>query len=447
LEIAATAAASYILTGERFRSSTLGEYGVYSMKSNEIEPFEKLGHILMMRLLFALGVVAFSLAIGAIGWTADLPRPGQTPTEPHQVARIKAAYAELTAALQRADSGAIASAEADFRVALGPYAGVPESIEKLNRKGQRAARPTPADYRKLTERMGALASGSDRAKQSRMELRQAAYLAIGLLAMSEAELPDANEYRKQAAIELDFLISKQDPKGFFPYPADPIAPPHLQQLAARLAKEYPDSVRNGYIFLEVDGVQFDTGCAAYALGYGYQVLREARFLAAARKAGEWALQFPLSANWNYNAFSLWQLAKLAEISGEPKYVDGAIRIAMQGVLPGQMESGRWSDQHNARAVYHWIMVRALVSLQRVLPADAPERTVIHEKTQLAIQSRVDDIVEHGGIDSADAYAALAEALDIFGPNQQWEQALTEIGGINPYSAGIFALQQAKQKNH
>ncbi len=388
-------------------------------------------------------VLLLCIAGVAAALSADQPQPGQTPTDPQQLARIKDAREQLAIALREANPDAIATAEAGVRQALGTYAGVPEAREELSSRGTKAPRPSRADFRKLTERMGQLASGSEEAKRNRMELRHAAYLAIGLLDMSEAKLPDAAEYRKQAAIELDYLISKQASAGYFPYPANPVAPPHLLRQAAKAAKEYPEKVKDGFIYLDADGAQFDTGCAAYALAYGYEVLKEDRYLKAAQKAGDWALAFPLSANWNYNSFSVWQLAKLAEITGERKYRNGAVRIADLGVLPGQMETGRWSDQHNAKAVYHWIMVRALVELVRVLPDDDRDKKHISEKTKLAIQTRVDDVLREGGGNNVHAYVALAKALDVFGTDRRWEQALTEIsGGNSPYAAGVFARRWA-----
>ena len=396
----------------------------------------------MRRGLLALGVLAVALLAGS---ARDNPFPGQTPTDPQQLARIKAARGRLATALRGGEPAAIATAEAEVRQALGPYAGVPEAAEKLNPRGTKAPRPSPADYRKLTERMSTLASGSDRAKANRMELRNAAYLAIGLLAMVEADLPDASAYRKQAATELDFLVARQAPEGFFPYPADPVAPPHLQAAAKQFAREHPEKVRNGFIYADEDGAQFDTGCAAYALGYGYQVLKQDRFLKAARKAGDWALRFPLSPNWNYNSFSVWHLAKLAEVTGERQYRDGAVRLATLGVLPGQMENGRWSDQHNARAVYHWIMVRGLTALVRVLPEGDPQAKAIRDKTRLAVEARVNDVLRDGGSNDDQAYVALADALEVLGPNEQWERALAEVGGTNPYSSGIYARRKAAYK--
>jgi len=397
----------------------------------------------------AVGLRTFLLVLGVSGCLAaraeDGPRPGQRPTDPQQQARIMVARQDLASAMRTADLHLILASEAEVRRALGSFAGVPEDPEELAPPGTKASRPTATDFRKLTARMASLASGSKHAKKSRMELRQAAYLAIGLLAMSEAKLPDAAEYRKQAAIELDYLISKQAAEGYFPYPADPIAPPHLRRTAAKAAREHPDKVDGGFIYLDADGVQFDTGCASFALAYGYQTLGEERFLKAAREAGDWALACPLSANWNYNSFSVWQLAKVAEVSGERKYLEGAVKLATLGVLPGLMENGRWSDQHNAKAVYHWIMVRGLVALLRVLPSEDEDAAFIRSRARLAVQARVEDVLRDGGGNSVQAYVGLAEALEFFGPEEPWERALAEIGGNNPYSAGVYARRHAAGK--
>lgn len=392
----------------------------------------------MLRVLL---VCASVCCAGVSGVADEHPQPGQQPTDPGQRARVTAARRSLAAAMSKGDLDAIVAAEADVRSALGPFAGVPEAPEPRNPPGTKARRPSADDFRELVARMGSLGSGSADARANRMELRNPAYLAIGLLALAEAGLPDAAAYRAQAARELDYLISKQADAGFFPYPADPVAAPHLRALAAKISREHPERVRDGFIVLDVDGSQFDTGCAAYALAYGFQLLEEERFLTAARKAGDWAVEFPVSPNWNYNAFSVWQLAKLADVTGEQRYLDAAVRIARLGVLPGLMDSGRWSDQHNAKAVYHWIMVRGLVELLRVLPQDDVNAAVIRGRTRLAVQAGVDDVLAHGGSNSVQPFVSLAGAIDLFGAEPTWEQALSELGGINPYSAGVFARRQ------
>jgi hypothetical protein len=351
----------------------------------------------------------------------------------------------LARALRLEDAAAIRASEAAVRRALGPFAGVPEVAETPNPPGTIAPRPSSDDLRTLRRRMSGLASGSDAARAQRMELRTAAHLAIGLLAIVEANAPDGAAYRRQAAIELDWLLARQAPEGYFPYPALPNAAPNLRARAARTARAHPDKVRGGYIYLDADGTQFDTGSAGYALAYGFQVLKEPRFLAGARRAADWARTFPLSPNWNYNAFSVWQLAKLFEVTRDQRDLQRAIVIAKLGVLPGQLDSGRWSDPHNARAVYHWVMVRSLVALLRVLPRDDPDQPLLRDRTLLAIQSRVDTMLREGASTSESAKVALIEALEQFGPDAAWERALSGVSAQNPYAAGVYLRWQAGRR--
>jgi hypothetical protein len=387
-------------------------------------------------------VIGFMCGVAS---AADPPRPGQVPTDRDQVARILSARDHLATALRKEDPLGIETAEADVRRALGPFVGLPERLEPLNPTGIVAPRVTSEDLRTLSRRMNRLGSGSDAAQANRMELRNAAYLAIGLLALAEANVPDAAAYKRQAAIELDWLIARQASEGFFPYPVTPNAASNLKALAARMAKLYPEKVLDGYIYLDADGTQFDTGCAGYALAYGYQVLGEPRFLAAAQKAGAWALTFPLSVNWNYNAFSVWQLAKLYSVTKEQRYLRRAKEIAKLGLLPGQLDSGRWSDPHNARAVYHWIIVRGLVALLRAMPKDDPDLSLLSSKTLLAIQSRVDEMLRDGASNSESAMVALVEALEHFGSNAMWEKALSGVGARSPYAVGVLLRWQARRR--
>ncbi len=124
------------------------------------------------------------------------------------------------------------------------------------------------------------------------------------------------------------------------------------------------------------GLQFDNGLCGKALVSAWQLTRDDRYLAAAKRAGDWTISRPLVTNWNYNAFSVGLLARLAEVTQDnqrEKYLAAAIKKAEVGVLPGQMESGRWFDAHNACAVYHNILMRELLELlthcQSTMPLD------------------------------------------------------------------------------
>jgi hypothetical protein len=394
-----------------------------------------------------------SLAIAFVGLmhlnlslANDAQRSGLTPPHRLQMQQIAAARSQLSSALKKEDAQAIEQAEAAMRQALGLWVGVPEVAEKFRPASLSTPASTAQDMQTLMRRMAQLGSGSEAARKNQMELRHAAYLAIGLLALAQAydavSAQDAAIYKKQAALELDWLMAKQAAEGFFPYPANPVAAPHLQNKAARVAKNQPEKIRDGYIHVDLDSTQFDTGCASYALAYGFLVLKEPKYWMAARKAGDWALSFPLSANWNYNAFSVWQLAKLYEVSSEDKYRQRAMQIAKLGILPSQLPTGRWSDPHNARSVYHWIMVRSLVTLLRVLPKDSADAIRVRERTQLAIESEVQMIAQLGGSPSESAAVALTEALEYFGPYPAWQDALARVSAHSPYALGILVRYQA-----
>ena len=356
----------------------------------------------------------------------------------------KAARTRLAEALHREDLQAIQEAEAAFRRALGSGCGTPESIETSWPVGSPAPRPVPADFQKLSRAMGSLASGSKRARECQMELRNAGYLASGLLALAETGVADAPACRHQAAMELDYLLEKQCPEGFFPYPVNPAAPDHLKALAAKAARQHPEKVVGGFLHLDADGTQFDTACCGVAMVDGFRCLKDQRYLAAARKTADWALTKPLSANWNYNAFLAWLLVRVHEAAPDSRYLNRALHITRLGVLPGQLETGQWSDPHNAKRVYHWILVRGLLAVLRVIPPAHPEKQEIEKRTRLAIQVRVDETLREGGAREALAAVALAEAVDQLGPNRRWELALEQTGSVNPYSAGILAARVTRR---
>jgi len=51
-----------------------------------------------------------------------------------------------------------------------------------------------------------------------------------------------------------------------------------------------------------------------------------------------------------------------------RHLDAALKKFRVGVAPGQAENGRWIDAHNARSVYHVIILRGLAALANALPA-------------------------------------------------------------------------------
>jgi hypothetical protein len=371
---------------------------------------------------------------------AQAQKPGDTPP-PDIQARVKALVPELERAMAARDEKAIYAAVEKVRKAYGPFAGIPESPERY-------ATPVKTDEPPVDVLVAAwdgLFQGmlakrgckSEIAQKNQMELRESAFIAIGCLAMADAGAPNAEAYETRAHEELDYLVARQAESGLFPFPAYPAqSAPNLVAMAERMRREHPEAVQNGFFVLDRDGGgQFDTGCCAYALIQGHRAFGDERYLAAARKAADWALACPVATNWNYNSFSVWQLSALYDVTKDRKYLDAAVDKAVFGVLPGLMDNGRWVDPHNAKQSYHFIMVRGLNELLRVLPEDHPRYAEIREKTIRSVDSRANDILRDGVSNSESALVGLSLVLQDLEKKPLWRDAANAI---------VNALRDAKK---
>jgi hypothetical protein len=147
------------------------------------------------------------------------------------------------------------------------------------------------------------------------------------------------------------------------------------------------------------GLQFDNGECDVAVLELYEVTKDKKYLDSGLKASDWALARPLVSNWNYNSFSVYLLARAYRASGDKKYLEGAIKKALLGVIPGQLtqgtNAGRWSDAHNAKPNYHYIMLRGLAELAEVMPKSDPARKEILASLSLGLKNRNQDLLDHG----------------------------------------------------
>lgn len=88
------------------------------------------------------------------------------------------------------------------------------------------------------------------------------------------------------------------------------------------------------------GLQFDNGLCGRTLISVWEPTKEPRYLAAARKSGDWAMQCPLVLNWNYNGFSVRFLARLATSTGDGKYPE--IAIKKSGTWRATWSNAKWT---------------------------------------------------------------------------------------------------------
>lgn len=317
-------------------------------------------------------------------------------------------------------------------VELGERAGVPETPDPFQ--------PIPADARWLTAAEAKRAFGAAPAKIERLRwwkigldpstlahaLREPASVVSAGAHAKRAGLDGGDQALALAREAAEFLLWAQagGGTGVFPFPAATgrtgdhafaAAARFLQQAAS--AGKLDEVVRHGWIVEDRGdgGLQFDNGEAGGALLELYAVTREPKYLAAARRAADWALGRPLAKNWNYNAFSVDLLARTYAATHEPRYLAAAFHKARLGVIPGQLaagpRAGRWLDPHNARPAYHYIMMRALAQLLAVMPKADPDRQEVRHALELGLRARNRDFLGAGAPNKDKAMDALVFVND------------------------------------
>ena len=210
-------------------------------------------------------------------------------------------------------------------------------------------------------------------------LRAPADVIAGTLAARDAGAGDPARLLAVARRGGDYLLKAQREggRGLFPFPDPAAKPGALFDAARRDLAQDPNRqrrIRSGWLVDDhgSGSLLFDNGLAGLAVLDLYAATREQKWLRSAEDAAAWAMNQPVVTNWNYNSFSIGFLARLSQITGKATYLDAAVRIADLGVIPGQLPNGpnegRWLDSHNARGVYHWILVRNLTLLTAALPA-------------------------------------------------------------------------------
>ncbi len=171
------------------------------------------------------------------------------------------------------------------------------------------------------------------------------------------------------------LLALQQPDGHFPFPDLRGKNIRFGAMTDKALAAGSIEVRAGWV-ISVDpegGSQFDTGVAGTALLWAGKERTNAAWVQAGRRAADWALTQPCCVNFNYNAFSVSLLAHAYAVTGETSYLEGAWSKFRVGIAPGQAPNGRWLDAHNARTVYHVIILRALADLATVLPTQWNEQ--------------------------------------------------------------------------
>jgi len=363
--------------------------------------------------------------------------PGKIPAEAGKP--LAAMVKQLALAQNEKDAGKIKAIVREMRKVLGRYAGAPEvqpeyaaPIETGPVDLGRAESLWRKVFEKHQGRNGWELSMKDRAAgRCQQRLRVSFRTAVSDLRCFDAGLDRAAEYRDVGLAGFNYILSQQTSVGMFGYPYNPQPTGRVQAYMLALVREGEKrglKMREGVWCIDdltEGGLQFDNGEAGAGLLYAYAITGERRFLDAARRAADWAIGRQLVANWNYNSFSGFLLARLYRVTGEKKYLDAAKDKFEFGVLPGQMENGRWFDQHNASPQYHAIMARNLVEYTLALEqAQDPCADETRRRTKLALDSVAEETTRFGPSNVAEGLSleSLAIGLIALGPNARWERA-------------------------
>ncbi len=322
----------------------------------------------------------------------------------HPTAAMKALQpelnAKLVAAMQSDDTAQVRAATQEMLAVLGDQAGVPDG-----RRAGRKAEPRTLGEAEATKLFVEALKSEARAIRQLSEgkplpdqmLRLYAEVLTGVTIIR----PFAEKHAPGSMADLDkltngvatILTSLQQPEGHFPFP-------DLRGKNIRFGDMINKQLKAGAVVVKDSwlvtadpdgGSQFDTGVCGTALLQAGKLHGNETWKQAGLKAADWALTQKCCANFNYNAFSVSLLAEAFRVSGESKYLDGALKKFRVGVAPGQAPNGRWMDAHNARTVYHRIILQGLGDLMFALPKDRQdERAELNRVTQPALKALLDE---------------------------------------------------------
>jgi len=329
------------------------------------------------------------------GWSMA-GQPLAHPTQ-EMLAHSRTINARLDIAMQSDDPAKVRGVTAEMVSLLGGQAGVPDG-RRMGVKATvhamseaEAARLFVTAIRSEGRRVRQLAEGNPLPDQM---LRVYASVLQGVCdahASIQTHVPDAlPEMDRLAKGCAQILLDRQQPSGLFPFPDLRNKNIRFGDMLTRAAKAGTLEVVDGWVISpDPDGgSQFDTGVCASALLSAAEVYGRQDWKQAALKAADWALAQRCVRNFNYNAFSVSLLARAFKATGEARYLAGALQKLRVGVAPGQAPNGRWIDSHNARTVYHVIILRALSDLASVLPDD--QRAEVDAISKPAIKTLLDE---------------------------------------------------------
>ena len=274
-------------------------------------------------------MMAILLISGAVS-AQDGPKilPGKSPPREIQV-KVQPLLNDLRKSLLVRDEKSAKKACDRIVDAMGPWAGNPEAAPHYYHPIEKEQPNSKAvwklwqelDRRTRREALWVTVPDGD-PNRMRIGLRGAGRPVIAFAILSSLKADTKKEYVGLVRAGADYLLKVQRKDGLFPFPDLRRRHPLFGPMVEKLLRRKPEALIDGWIVDDLNGdQQYDNGICGVALVEAYEVTKEKAYLESAQRACNWAMERPLSTNWNYNAFSVWLLARYARAGGR-KEVQG-----------------------------------------------------------------------------------------------------------------------------
>jgi hypothetical protein len=324
-------------------------------------------------------------------------QPLAQPT-PEMAQKAKAIGQRLQAAMLSDDSTQVRAVTAEMLTVLGDQAGVPDG-----RRMGRQPKGTALSEAEATKLFLEALKSEGRAIPSLMKgkplpdqmVRIYGYVlsaCADIRPFVEKHQPDALPHITQLAGGCaQILITLQQVDGFLPFPDLRGKNIRFGEMTDQALAAGAVEVKDGWIITADPngGSQFDTGVCGAALLRAGEAFKNEAWITAGKRAADWAQKQKCCANFNYNAFSVSLLAEAYRLTKDERYLSAAWQKFRVGVAPGQAPNGRWLDAHNARTVYHVIILRALGDIASVATSDRGEIDAIARPAITALLDEFD----------------------------------------------------------
>ena len=328
--------------------------------------------------------------------------------------------------MRQGDLGSIRSTLDEMRTILGDQAGLPE-IRRVGR--------TPAIKRPILEAdavrlfVGALEAENwlMRPIAAKKPLPDTSLPTYAALIEGCADARKAAEVHAPDRVALLddviqasclMLIRRQQADGHFSFIDPRGKASKLASFVEGMVARRPDAVKDGWV-LDVDPIgtaQIETGACAVALATAGKSLGRADWTQAARKAADWAMGQPCLPNFVANAASAGLLARVYLDAGQDRHLAGLATKLAVGLLPGQVENGRWIDASSATTPNHLAILHALHDAWAAVPTDRDDlRRDLKSSIDLAMTSLLEECKALGVPPQGNALRDLLRHRDLFRP--------------------------------